>query len=192
MVAADPARLTLVSGPANSGKSVWAEQLAAASDLQICYVATGPQLPDDPAWQARLLAHRQRRPSDWLVCEVGLALPEALRSMQPGHLALVDSLGTWVACGLDLPADAWETQCQALEHALFGAAAAVILVAEETGWGVVPATASGGLFRERLGSLTQRLMPCCDAAWLVLHGRAFDLMRHSVPIVNACRPSSSL
>ncbi|NDC33825.1 MAG: bifunctional adenosylcobinamide kinase/adenosylcobinamide-phosphate guanylyltransferase [Synechococcaceae bacterium WB9_2_112] len=179
------ARITLVSGPASSGKSVWAEHLAAASGLQVCYLATGPQLPDDPAWQARLLAHRQRRPRHWLCQDVALALPEALQGIQSGQLALVDSLGTWVASGLDLEPDSWERHCQALQQVLPTVAGPVILVAEETGWGVVPSTAAGGVFRERLGSLTQRLMPSCDAAWLVLHGRALDLMRHSVPVVDA-------
>ena len=66
----------------------------------------------------------------------------------------------------------------------------MIIVAEETGWGVVTSTEAGGLFRERLGSLTQRLMPRCDAAWLVLHGRAIDLLRNSVPVPHVERSSS--
>jgi adenosylcobinamide kinase/adenosylcobinamide-phosphate guanylyltransferase len=119
--------------------------------------------------------------------EVSLALPQALLSLESGQLALVDSLGTWVASGLHLAAASWELHCQELESALHTSAAKVILVAEETGWGVVPSTEAGGLFRERLGALTQRLMPCCDAAWLVLHGRAIDLLRNSVPVAHVER-----
>jgi adenosylcobinamide kinase/adenosylcobinamide-phosphate guanylyltransferase len=189
-VGAESSRVTLVSGPANSGKSLWAERLALASGLQVCYVATGPQLPDDPAWQARLRAHRLRRPSHWLCLEVSLALPQALLTVESGQLALVDSLGTWVAGGLHLAPASWEHHCQDLESALHTSAATVILVAEETGWGVVPSTEAGGLFRERLGALTQRLMPRCDAAWLVLHGRAIDLLRNSVPVAPRARSSS--
>ena len=185
---AEADRITLVSGPASSGKSLWAERLAIGSGLQVCYLATGPQLPGDAAWQARLLAHRQRRPSHWLCREVSLALPQALLNLEHGQLALVDSLGTWVASGLDAAVASWEHHCQGLEAALHAVQGPVILVAEETGWGVVPSTAAGGLFRERLGALTQRLMPCCDAAWLVLHGRAIDLLRHSEPVVEAARP----
>jgi adenosylcobinamide kinase/adenosylcobinamide-phosphate guanylyltransferase len=50
------------------------------------------------------------------------------------------------------------------------------LVCEEVGWGVVPATAIGGLFRDRCGSLQQRLMAQAEAAWLVVQGRALNLM----------------
>jgi adenosylcobinamide kinase/adenosylcobinamide-phosphate guanylyltransferase len=59
----------------------------------------------------------------------------------------------------------------------------VVLVVEETGWGVVPPTAIGGLFRDRLGALHQQLMRHAGAAWLVLGGRALDLMQfsHQVP-----------
>ena len=46
---------------------------------------------------------------------------------------------------------------------------------EETGWGVVPPTRVGGLFRDRLGALAQQLDRVADAAWLVLQGRALDL-----------------
>ena len=50
-----------------------------------------------------------------------------------------------------------------------------VLVIEETGWGVVPPTRIGGRFRDRLGSLAQRLDQEADSAWLVLQGRAIDL-----------------
>ena len=58
-----------------------------------------------------------------------------------------------------------------------------VLVAEETGWGVVPATAIGGLFRDRLGELTQRLQSIADDSWLVVQGRAINLrdLGHTVP-----------
>ena len=51
----------------------------------------------------------------------------------------------------------------------------IIIVAEEAGWGVVPATTSGMLFRDRLGSLTQKLEGGCQNSWLVLRGRAINL-----------------
>ena len=50
-----------------------------------------------------------------------------------------------------------------------------MVVIEETGWGVVPPTRIGGLFRDRLGALAQDLDRIADAAWLVVQGRALDL-----------------
>lgn len=181
-MAADQPRCTLVTGPANSGKSRWAESLAMQSGQAVCYVATGPQLPDDPSWQVRLRRHRERRPSCWQTLEVGLALADTIRAAKPGDVQLIDSLGTWVAAGLDHTPDAWGAHTAALLNAISTANARLILVGEETGWGVSPPTQVGGLFRDRLGALLQQVMGVSDAAWLVLHGRAIDLMTHSIGV----------
>jgi len=184
-VAADPPvsallpvpRLTLVSGPARSGKSRWAEHLAQRSGLAVVYIATGPLLPEDPAWQARLALHRSRRPPEWRSLEVEGCLAGALSDLSDGELALVDSLGTWVAAHLDHEREAWQGLCDELLQAMQRCGCPLLLVCEETGWGVVPATATGGRFRDRLGRLQQRLAAHADASWLVLQGRAIDLLR---------------
>ena len=187
-MAVDPAaaaalpRLTLVSGPARSGKSRWAEHLARQSGLAVVYVATGPNLPQDQAWQRRLQEHRRRRPGHWRCLEVEGELAAALGPLQAGELALVDSIGTWVAAHLDLEKEAWLARTEALERALAAAAGPLVLVCEETGWGVVPATAAGGRFRDRLGRLQQRLAGRADASWLVLQGRAIDLLSLGLPV----------
>ncbi|MFM1813282.1 MAG: hypothetical protein RLZZ336_2220 [Cyanobacteriota bacterium] len=179
----DPPRCTLVTGPASSGKSLFAEQLAKACHRPVTYLATGPQRPDDDDWQQRLERHRQRRPASWQCCDVGLALPAAVARCPAGSMALVDSLGTWVAAGLELDNAGWNDNCLELRSSITSTNAALILVAEEAAWGVVPSTAIGGLFRQRLGQLLQDLMPGCDAAWLVLHGRAIDLLAISQPVL---------
>jgi adenosylcobinamide kinase/adenosylcobinamide-phosphate guanylyltransferase len=176
-------RLALVLGPARSGKSRWAEHLALQSGLPVSYLATGPRsTATDTAWQARVSAHRDRRPPGWTTLEVGAELCAALEALQPPGLALVDSLGTWVAAGLEHDRDRWSDECGALLASLSACAVPVVLVSEQTGWGVVPATAIGGLFRDRLGALEQQLVPLCDALWLVVAGRALDLRAHSVAV----------
>jgi adenosylcobinamide kinase / adenosylcobinamide-phosphate guanylyltransferase len=179
---ADPHHCTLVTGPASSGKSRWAEVLAARSGLAVHYLATGPLLPHDAAWQERLRRHRERRPAHWQLHEVGADLAAALLLLEPDSLALVDSLGTWVAACLERDAAAWQQCCAALSSALERTPARVVLVAEETTWGVVPSTAAGGLFRDRLGTLQQQLIGLCGSAWLVVHGRALDLLALSQPV----------
>ncbi|MDA0716641.1 MAG: bifunctional adenosylcobinamide kinase/adenosylcobinamide-phosphate guanylyltransferase [Cyanobacteria bacterium] len=168
--------LTLVLGPARSGKSRWAEHLAIQSGLPVTYLATGPQpTADDATWLARVEAHVVRRPPHWGFLEVDSALAAALDTLSPPGLALVDSLGTWVAAGLDLDSSAWQQRCTELLESLRNCRVTVLLVSEQTGWGVVPATAIGGLFRDRLGSLEQQLAPFCGAIWLVVAGRALNL-----------------
>ena len=188
MAVVDPPRCTLVTGPASSGKSLFAEHLAKAAFRPVTYLATGPDRPDDLDWQRRVQRHRQRRPDSWQCCEVGLELPAALGLCSRGSIALVDSLGTWVAAGLALDGTDWTACCQELLASIGSADAALILVAEEAAWGVVPSTAIGGLFRQRLGQLLQDLMPCCDAAWLVVHGRAIDLLAISQAVPTDTQP----
>jgi adenosylcobinamide kinase/adenosylcobinamide-phosphate guanylyltransferase len=171
-----------VSGPARSGKSRWAEHLAAGSGRRVVYLATGPRLPDDDAWQARIERHRRRRPAAWDCQEVEGDLTAALERLSSTQLGLVDSLGTWVAAHLDRKGEDWRREVESLERALLGCAAPLVLVAEEVGWGVVPATTAGGRFRDRLGNLLDRLVPRCDAAWLVIHGRALDLLAQGRPV----------
>jgi adenosylcobinamide kinase/adenosylcobinamide-phosphate guanylyltransferase len=174
--------LTLVSGPARGGKSRWAEHLAAGSALEVVYLATGPQLPDDPAWQRRLERHRRRRPVHWRSREVGGDLAAALAVLRPGELGLVDSLGTWVAGHIQDGRQDWDRRSDELLGAVGTCRAALVLVCEETGWGVVPSTDVGGRFRDRLGGLQRRVQERCDAAWLVLQGRAVDLLSLGLPV----------
>jgi len=94
----------------------------------------------------------------------------------PAGLLLIDSLGTWLAHHLDLNDGDWQHRQARLFAGLEAQPGPVVLVCEEVGWGVVPATAIGGLFRDRCGSLQQRLMEQAAAAWLVVQGRALNLM----------------
>lgn len=177
MAVADRGHRTLVTGAASSGKSCWAEILAVRSGLPVTYLATGPLLNDDPDWQDRLQRHRERRPGSWRVCEVSLELPAEIGRCPAGELALVDSLGTWVAASLALAPLPWAEQVECLMQAVQQTPAALILVGEEAGWGVSPATAIGGLFRQRLGELQRQLAPLCDSSWLAVHGRAIEISK---------------
>lgn len=166
--------LILVSGPARSGKSRWAEHLL-LNHPHVTYIATAAARPEDQEWQKRLEAHRQRRPEHWSVAESGAELVEVIETLSPGQSVLIDALGGFVAHHLELDASAWTLLCERLIAAFTSSRCTFVLVIEETGWGVVPPTRIGGLFRDRLGALAQQLDRVADAAWLVLQGRALDL-----------------
>ena len=167
-------RLILVSGPARSGKSRWAEHLL-HNHPTVTYIATAAARPKDPDWQQRLEAHRKRRPEHWTVAESGGELVAVIESLAPGHAVLIDALGGFVAHHLELDRPAWDLLCKRLITAITSSHCTLVLVIEETGWGVVPPTRIGGLFRDRLGTLAQQLDRVADTAWLVLQGRALDL-----------------
>ncbi|MHA3959595.1 bifunctional adenosylcobinamide kinase/adenosylcobinamide-phosphate guanylyltransferase [Synechococcus sp. LTW-G] len=178
----------VVTGPSRSGKSRWAEHLAALHPGPVLYLATGQPPGDDEPWAQRIRDHQDRRPSGWQTLEVGADLTAALSGLTPSadgqepRLLLIDALGTWLAQHLEASAEQWQDCSTALLNQLQQQQEPVILVMEEVGWGVVPATAIGGLFRDRMGELQQRLTAISHEAWLVVSGRALNLHELGIPV----------
>ncbi len=168
-------QIVVVTGPTRSGKSEWAEALAQQSPQEVVYVATSAVDPNDQEWQARLEQHRQRRPADWRLWEVPVGLSAAILAGKATDCLLVDSLGTWLANELGQDEAQWQQTMADVVASVQQTAATVIFVAEETGWGVVPAYPAGRQFRDRLGQLTRRLGTVADAVYLVVAGYAVDL-----------------
>jgi adenosylcobinamide kinase/adenosylcobinamide-phosphate guanylyltransferase len=173
----------LVTGPARSGKSEWAERLALESGHAVTYIATAREDQEDAEWTARIEAHRRRRPAEWQSVCAPVDLTQAVAANDsPGHCLLVDSLGTWTANLLDRDDAAWQAAADSLIRRISDTAALVILVGEETAWGVIPAYPEGRLFRDRLGALIRRIGPMAAAAHLVTGGYALDLKRLGTPL----------
>jgi adenosylcobinamide kinase/adenosylcobinamide-phosphate guanylyltransferase len=162
---------TLVLGGARSGKSAHAEGLLSADVAT--YVATARVDPADTDWQARIAAHVARRPPGWRTVE-----PPDL----PGFLAtadgpvLVDDVATWLTGVMD-DHGAWEgdldgvrRECDRLVAAVRECRAELVLVSSEVGLGVVPATRSGRLFRDQLGTLNAGLAEVCASVLLLVAG----------------------
>ena len=168
-------QIVVVTGPTRSGKSEWAETLAQQSQQEVVYVATSAVDPNDQEWQARLVLHRQRRPADWRLWEVPVGLSAAILAGKATDCLLVDSLGTWLANELGQDEAQWQETVAGVIASVQQTAATVIFVAEETGWGVVPAYPAGRQFRDRLGQLTRQLGAVADALYLVVAGYAVDL-----------------
>lgn len=170
-------RRILVTGPVRSGKSEWAEKLAMQSGKPVVYIATAQFNPEDAEWQARIQRHQERRSADWVTLHVPFDLATALEQSSASQCLLIDSLGTWLANGLEQDDAAWEATTLTLLAALNQTSSMVILVAEETGWGVVPAYPSGRTFRDRLGTLTRQIGAIVDETYLVTGGYALDLAK---------------
>lgn len=172
---------TLVLGGARSGKSLHAEQLLHPRE-DVTYVATGP-LADgtDPEWSARVGLHRARRPLRWSTVETDDLVRVIGGATGP---VLIDCLGSWLAGVIDR-LDGWDDHAGTsrllqplfaeLEQAWTSARADLVAVTNEVGLGVVPATASGRLFRDELGRLNSILSAASDQVSLVLAGRVLDL-----------------
>ncbi|MGK7930704.1 MAG: bifunctional adenosylcobinamide kinase/adenosylcobinamide-phosphate guanylyltransferase [Microcystaceae cyanobacterium] len=167
--------IILVTGAARSGKSDWAEKLATHQENQVIYLATAQIDPNDEEWQARITAHVLRRPPDWQTVHCPLLLADTLKESPQHSCLLVDSLGTWTANFLEQSEEEWGKMVEQLLITVKDIPNLMIFVAEETGWGVVPAYAMGRLFRDRLGSLTRRMGAIADHVYLVTGGYALDL-----------------
>jgi adenosylcobinamide kinase / adenosylcobinamide-phosphate guanylyltransferase len=168
-------QLILVTGAARCGKSEWAETLASASGKTVTYIATATIDPSDQEWQARILRHQQRRPAAWQTIAAIEDLSPAISRSHSSDCLLVDSLGTWVANLLDRSDTDWEQLTTELCAQLSISLATIILVAEETGWGVIPAYPSGRLFRDRLGMLTRQIGSISSTVYLVTGGHVLNL-----------------
>jgi len=167
----------LVTGGVRSGKSQHAESLL--DGVVATYVAPGPAV-DDADWQARVAAHRARRPPSWTTSE-SHDLAHVLTTPGP---VLVDCLGTWLTAVVDEHGlwDAPSDQVTALVERLvveatevLAARDDVVLVTNEVGLGVVPEHRSGRLFRDLLGLVNQRVAAVCDEVHLVVAGRVLPL-----------------
>lgn len=168
-------QLILVTGPTRSGKSEWAERLAIQSKKAVTYIATAQIDPADREWQERIAKHQHRRPAGWQTRHVPIQLGCAIQSATATDCLLVDSLGTWLANLMDQDAETWMITLNHLLTALQQRACDVILVAEETGWGVVPAYPIGRQFRDRLGELTRAIGAIAHPVYLVTAGHVLNL-----------------
>ena len=168
-------KVILVTGPARSGKSEWAEILAMQSQLAVIYVATAVENSDDEEWQQRIQQHKRRRPQDWVTLEMPYELSAVLADAKPNICLLVDSLGTWVANLLEQDELTWQNIVQEFLETVQLVAADMIFVAEETGWGVVPAYPTGRTFRDRLGHLVRQLGAISQEVYLVTGGHVLNL-----------------
>ncbi|MFA4929928.1 MAG: bifunctional adenosylcobinamide kinase/adenosylcobinamide-phosphate guanylyltransferase, partial [Patulibacter sp.] len=90
-------RLVLVLGGTRSGKSAWAERLAAERGAPVRYVATAPNGPAGDG--SRIAAHRARRPAAWETVDAGTRLDLRTLLDEAGDEAtvLIDGLGAWLA-----------------------------------------------------------------------------------------------
>lgn len=177
-------RLSLVIGPARSGKSEWAESLANLTQKSVIYIATSFLDPDDLEWQNRVKKHQERRPPHWKTLEIPLELSQVISQGTIGECLLIDSLGTWVANGLEEDELTWNNRIKLLINSLIHAQIPIILVAEETGWGMIPLYPSGRLFRDRLGSLVRQIGSLADDVFLITGGYALNLSSLGVPLPN--------
>ena len=176
------AEIIMVVGGSRSGKSLIAEKLAVHIEKKlgdpVVYIATGTIW--DEEFALRVEKHRSRRPSIWQTIEEPCDLSEIFNKYQDGaKVYLLDSLGTWVsnmiyrdngsAFSREKEQD-FLGQLDLLADALRNANGTVILVADEVGMDVVPASHEGRIFRDLNGITNQKLAAEANQVYMVVCG----------------------
>jgi len=161
-----PTGLSLILGGARSGKSRRAEALVARLPPPWTYLATAEPFDDEMA--ARIAEHRARRDARWITRDAPRDLPDAIGAAPDAPL-LADCLTIWLSNLLLAEADV-AAASDALLAALARRAAPTVLVSNEVGSGIVPATALGRRFRDAQGVLNQRVAAVASRVELVVAG----------------------
>jgi adenosylcobinamide kinase/adenosylcobinamide-phosphate guanylyltransferase len=158
----------LVLGGARSGKSRYAQMRAAAWNLQPIHVATAQALDDE--MRERIARHRADRGPEWRSVEAPLELAGAIDAWSsPGAVLVIDCLTLWTSNLLLAGRDCADA-CSALVEAIGRAPGPVILVANETGLGIVPENALARRFRDEAGFINQRVAAAVSEVQFVAAG----------------------
>ena len=174
--------LHLVLGGIRSGKSAYAERLAAdvAGCQPVLYVATGIAI--DTEMEERIRRHQQRRPQNWQTLEAPLnpvgALQDLIRASDPPPVLLLDSMDVWVS---NLMLEHEGTPRLELEARIVGAARrfadyiretdlSAVVVSSEVGHSLVATSQLGRQFQDVLGTANQAMAGAADRVTMIVAG----------------------
>lgn len=158
--------VTLVLGGASSGKSRFAEEIAARFG-SVTYIATAAV--DDNEMSLKVAEHQKRRPAHWRIIEATGGEPPVSLTGAKTDLILFDSVTLYVSgimAKCEEPIGCLEDMVKELRKG----AGEVVLVSDEIGQGVVPPTKAGRRFRDLLGLVNQKLAETADNVYFVIAG----------------------
>ncbi len=154
----------LILGGARSGKSDYAEKLAAEMGQGVLYIATAEAGDEEMA--ARIATHRAARPTAWQTLEaprnVGAALSRIATKPEVLLLDCITLLVSNIILSMEAePQKAIESALQLEIDAILTAqrqlAVPLIAVSNEVGLGLVPSYPLGRVYRDVLGRVNQKL-----------------------------------
>lgn len=172
-------KLIFISGGVRSGKSSCAGRIADSMGGQVYYIAT--LVPGDEEMQARVLEHKQRRPTSWITIEEERSPGRVIKENdKPGVVFLIDCL-TMLVNNLMFNGEPHLGERTILEmveelaRTSSMAQACVIIVSNEVGSGIVPADPMSRAFRDTLGRANQIVSRIADEVHLCVAGLALEL-----------------
>ena len=167
---------TLVLGGARSGKSRFAQRAAEAAATGTKPIAIVTAQVYDEEMAERVAKHQAERGDTWSTIEAPLELPQAIKALKAGDVAVIDCMTLWLT-NLMLSEQDIGLQSQRLLDALTTTPAQIWIVSNEVGWGIVPDNALARRFRDEAGRLNQLLARDAQEAVLIVAGMKLDLTR---------------
>lgn len=166
----------LILGGARSGKSSFAErtiiQISKQTQATLVYVATA-QAGDDEMAQ-RIQQHQETRNTDWHLIEEPLDLASVLNKASANQCLLIDCLTLWLSNCLHVDEHSqkysWSQRKSEFLDALQNCPAAIILVSNEVGQGIVPMGELSRRFVDESGWLHQELARLCEKVSFITAG----------------------
>ncbi|MFC1860643.1 bifunctional adenosylcobinamide kinase/adenosylcobinamide-phosphate guanylyltransferase [Chloroflexota bacterium] len=170
----------LITGGARSGKSRFAQDIAAKLGGTVLFVATAE--PKDEEMRLRIKMHKESRPGSWRTLEVPLRIGANIREhIGNSEIVIVDCITVLVSNVL-LQADdraASEEiifkEIEILIESMDSLAATFILVSNEVGLGLVPDNDLGRRYRDCLGKANQMLARHADEVHFLVAGISIRL-----------------
>lgn len=164
--------MILITGGARSGKSTFAEKLAARHD-EVIYIATAQAFDDE--MRDRIAKHKARRPDHWSTIEAPFDADKFIKELRADCL-LFDCLTVYLSNFLLQPsAQAVDEYFQRLLDALKNFNGTSIAVTNEVGSGIVPVNALAREFRDQQGLINQRFAAAADEVYLCACGLPLKL-----------------
>lgn len=175
-------KTVLITGGARSGKSHFAQEMAAKSGKSVLFVATA-QAGDDEMLR-RIEAHRNARPAGWRTLEATAEVGRRVRrEIEDSELVLVDcitlllnnAIGEFLSNdGNDIDEaraeEAATKEIDDLVRCIKACNADFVIVTNEVGLGLVPDNKLGRVYRDLLGKANQMLAGVADEVYFMVSG----------------------
>ncbi|MFT5717492.1 MAG: adenosylcobinamide kinase/adenosylcobinamide-phosphate guanylyltransferase [Oleiphilaceae bacterium] len=165
---------TLILGGVKSGKSRYAEIMAADISKSVTVIATATVMDEEMA--IRVARHQEVRPQSWKTVEEPVHLGKALRLLTSSDVVVIDCLTLWLTNLLMLSDTAkLNDEIKDFTSAIVGFKQPLILVSNETNMGILPLGDLTRRYCDQVGLLHQKLAKLCDKVELVVAGLPLTL-----------------
>jgi adenosylcobinamide kinase / adenosylcobinamide-phosphate guanylyltransferase len=159
----------LIGGGSRSGKSTFALEYARRYTQPLAFIATAEARDDEMA--SRVASHRAERGMEFHTIEEPIHVARAL--VEQGHrygAIVIDCLTLWASNLMFSGIEDIRSETANLLRVATESTAAVVLVTNEVGCGIVPENALARRFRDVAGSMNQQAAAAALEAYWMMFG----------------------